>query len=63
MNGSAEGVEGHPGFFILQSLAREFCKPRLNPRRLAVFNGMTKNAIGVHEKYPLIFSLNFNCAL
>ena len=55
VNAGAEGVKCYPSFFILQCLAREFGKARLNPRRLAVFNGMAENAIGVHGKYPLIF--------
>jgi hypothetical protein len=38
-------------------------KARLNPRRLAVFNGMAKYAIGVHEKHPLILGLNLNRTL
>ncbi|MEY3762532.1 MAG: hypothetical protein RL281_1137, partial [Pseudomonadota bacterium] len=63
MNGGVESVEWHPGFFVLQCLTCEFGKPRLNPRRLAVFNGMAENAIGVHEKYPLIFGLSLNSTL
>jgi hypothetical protein len=59
MNLGAEGVEWHPGFFILQCLTCEFGKPRLNPWRLAVFNGVTEDAIGVHGKYPLIFELSW----
>jgi hypothetical protein len=35
----------------------------LNPGRLAVFNGVAENAIGVHEKHPLILGLNLNRTL
>ena len=44
-----ERFQRHQGFFILQRLAGELSKARLNPRRLAVLNGMAENAIVVHE--------------
>jgi hypothetical protein len=63
MNRAVEGIQWHPCFFVLQCLTCEFGKPRLNPRRFAVFYGVAENAIGVHEKYSLIFELSWRSPL
>jgi hypothetical protein len=44
-------------------LTAEFGKARLNPGRLAVINRVAENAIGVHEKYSLIFELSWRSPL